>query len=303
VYFALGALALLALILLITGVVMSNDYHRFLANCALTQTCSSGQGQLYSGDGAIFDLVNFMVVAPLLFGLFWGAPLVSKEFEDGTHNLIWTQGVTRKRWFTSQVLWCLCFAAIWNAVISFLILWWRIPENALGSRFDAFDQQGIVPIAYALFAVSLGIAVGSLFKRVLPSIATTLGVFVALRVAIGVYLRPHYIAPLVTSGTLRLNGGTPRGAWLISQELVRANGSVIQHGLTPGDLPAACRVGASLDKGSIVRCLASHGFRNAFTYQPAERFWPFQGIESGIFLVLAVGLVSLAYWSVLSRDA
>ncbi len=28
------------------------------------------------------------MVVPLLFGLFWGAPLVAKELEDGTHNLV-----------------------------------------------------------------------------------------------------------------------------------------------------------------------------------------------------------------------
>ena len=57
-----------------------------------------------SGDGAIFDVVNLTMVVPLLFGLFWGAPLVAKEFEDGTHNLAWTQGVTRRHWLRTNVL-------------------------------------------------------------------------------------------------------------------------------------------------------------------------------------------------------
>ncbi len=57
------------------------------------ESCGAS-GQLFSGDGAIIDLVNFTIVIPLLFGLFWGAPLLAKEFEDGTHNLAWTQGVT-----------------------------------------------------------------------------------------------------------------------------------------------------------------------------------------------------------------
>ena len=144
-YFATSALAAFALILAITGVVMANDYHRFLATCALTHSCSDGQGELFSGDGAIFDIVNLTIVVPLLFGLFWGAPLVSKELEDGTHNLMWTQGVTRRRWLSTNVAWCLGAAAIWGAAISILVLWWRVPENALGSRFDAFDQVGNRP--------------------------------------------------------------------------------------------------------------------------------------------------------------
>jgi hypothetical protein len=303
-FFATGALAAFAIILLITGLVMANDYHRFLADCALTQSCSAGQGELFSGDGAIFDIVNLTIVVPLLFGLFWGAPLVAKEFEDGTHNLIWTQGVTRKRWLSTNVTWCLGAAAMWGAVMSLLVLWWRVPENALGSRFDAFDQQGIAPIAYSLFAVALGIAVGSFVKRVLPSIATTLGVFVLLRAAVGIYLRPHYWAPVVKTASLKGPGSNPpAGSWLISQGLVGPGGHVVGRGLTPNDLPAACRAGASVDKGGIVSCLTSHGFSHAYTFQPAGRFWTFQGIESGIFLALAFGLIALSYWRVLGRDA
>jgi hypothetical protein len=179
-----------------------------------------------------------------------------------------------------------------------------VPENALGSRFDAFDQQGIVPIAYSLFAVALGIAVGSFFKRVLPSIATTLGAFVIVRAVVAIYLRPHYMAPLIKTASL---GGhrsnMPAGSWVISQAVVSPHGQALAHGLTPNDLPAACQVGASVDKGSIVSCLTSHGFLNAITFQPANRFWLFQGVESAIFLVLAAAFIALSYWRVLRRDA
>jgi hypothetical protein len=302
--FASGALAAFVVVLLVTGTVMADDYHQFLATCALTQSCTGGQGQLFSGDGAIFDIVNLTVVAPLLFGLFWGAPLVSKELEDGTHNLVWTQGVTRRHWLDTNVAWCLAAAAVWGAVISLSVLWWRGPENALGSRFDAFDQQGFTPIAYAVFAVALGIAVGSLFRRVLPAIATTLAAFALVRVAVGVYLRPHYMTPVVTTSSLSGPGSTPpAGSWLISQGLVGPHGHLVPGGLVPDDLPAACRAGLSVDKGGLVSCLSSHGFSNAFTIQPAGRFWEFQGIESALFLVLAGGLLALAYWRVLSRDA
>ncbi len=239
-YFAAGALAVFVVILLITGLVMANDYHQFLATCALTQSCANGQGQLFSGDGAIFDIVNLSIVVPLLFGLFWGAPLVAKELEDGTHNLMWTQGVTRRRWLSSNIVWCLSAATIWGAVVSLAVLWWRIPENALGSRFDAFDQQGITPIAYSLFAVALGIAVGSFFRRVLPAIATTLGGFVLLRAAVGIYLRPHYLTPLVKTATISGPGSNPPpGSWLISQGLVGPGGHVaLGRGSSPSEIPA-----------------------------------------------------------------
>lgn len=219
VYLATGALGAFALVMVITGVVMANDYHHYLATSALTQTCGQSQGQLYSGDGAIFDIVNLTIVVPLLFGLFWGAPLIAKELEDGTQNLVWTQGVTRRHWFSTNVSWCLGAAIVWGGAISMLVLWWRGPENALGTRFDAFDMQGIAPIAYAVFAVALGICVGSFFKRVLPAIATTLGVFALIRVAVGVYVRPHYLSALTTSVSLTgANANPPAGSWVISRD-------------------------------------------------------------------------------------
>jgi hypothetical protein len=196
VNFAAAGLGVLAVLLVVTGLTMANDYHVFLRTCAATQSCADGQGQLFSGDGAIMDVVNLTVAVPLLLGLFWGAPLIAKDLEDGTHNLAWTQGVTRRHWLRTNVVWVLLAAALWGAVIAALVSWWRGPENALGTRFDAFDVQGFVPVAYALFAVALGLGVGSLFRRVLPAIATTLGIFVALRVAIGVYVRPHFMTPL-----------------------------------------------------------------------------------------------------------
>jgi hypothetical protein len=49
--------------------------------------------------------------------------------------------------------------------------------------------------------------------------------------------------------------------------------------------------------------MTAHGFHVLITYQPAGRFWAFQGIEAGIFLVLAAALIAVAFRLVLARDA
>ena len=229
---------------------------------------------------------------------------MAKELEDGTHNLVWTQGVTRRHWLTTNVLWCLTAAVVWGAVISVLVLWWRGPGERVGLPIRRLRPAGIAPIAYALFAVALGIAVGSFFKRVLPAIATTLGVFVLVRVAVGVYLRPHYLAPLMKVASLSGPGSSPpAGSWLISQGLVGPQSHVLKGGLALQTYPPACRAVVASGKGNLVPCLSSHGFSTAFVYQPASRFWELQGLESGLFLVLAAGLIALSYWRVLGRDA
>jgi hypothetical protein len=243
------------------------------------------------------------MVVPLLFGLFWGAPLVAKEIEDGTHNLVWTQGVTRRHWLRTNVSWILLAAAAWGASIAVLVSWWRSPENALGSRFDAFDVQGVVPVAYAVFAVALGIAVGSLVRRVLPAIAVTLGVFVAVRVAVGVYLRPHLLTPLTQTFALGGPSGPPPGSWEISSGLLGPGGISLGRGITPSELPAACVPSGFGEKSLLLPCLVAHGFRRVVTFQPAGRFWAIQGLETAIFVAAAAALVGVAFWSVLTRDA
>jgi hypothetical protein len=53
--------------------------------------------------------------------------------------------------------------------------------------------------------------------------------------------------------------------------------------------------------GDFSTCLQEHGLRLVNLYQPADRFWLFQGIESAIFLALALALLGLAIWWVTSR--
>ena len=67
-----------------------------------------------------------------------------------------------------------------------------------------------------MFAVALGIAVGAVFRRLLPAMATTFAVFVSLRFVIAEYVRPHDMTPV--SKLIPLLGfsagtGVPAGAW------------------------------------------------------------------------------------------
>jgi ABC-type transport system involved in multi-copper enzyme maturation permease subunit len=46
-------------------------------------------------DGDLQSFVKILLLAaPALIGMFWGAPLIAREFETGTFRLAWTQDVT-----------------------------------------------------------------------------------------------------------------------------------------------------------------------------------------------------------------
>ena len=151
----------------------------------------------FSGRFQSLGLVSLLLLfLPALVGLFWGAPLVARELEHGTHRLVWTQGVTRLRWATVKLGLVGAGVALVAAAYTLLVGWWIAPLNdATGYRFTwlFFDQQGPVLVGYALFALALGVLAGTLTGKVLPAMAVTLGGFLATRVAVALLLRPRFL--------------------------------------------------------------------------------------------------------------
>ena len=121
-----------------------------------------------------------------------------------------------------------------------------------------------------------------------------------LRFLIAEYGRPHYLtaaSTLLPLGTA--NDGVPPGSWVLSSVVIGAGGQ--RYGsFTFQDIPTACRGQGPKPSPS---CMTAHGCRVLTTYQPAGRFWAFQGIETGIFLVLAAALIAVTFRLVLARDA
>jgi hypothetical protein len=263
--------------------------------------------------------VGFLVIstlgAPVLVGLFWGAPLVAAESEAGTTHFAWMQSVTRKRWLAVKVGWMLLAAVVWGGVISALVTWWSGPDNA--QQLDAFktgrfDILGIVPVAYSLFALALGIAAGALVRRVLPAMAVTLGGFVAVRAVIALWLRAHYLSPVTVYYGVTKSFTPPGSYWSLASGVLFPNGQPVDqntngnvlNGVPVTYLPASCNQttrGTFIPPPSCTQALAH--FRGYLTYQPAGRFWTFQGIETGIFLVLAAALIAVTAVTLLRRDA
>jgi hypothetical protein len=44
------------------------------------------------------------------------------------------------------------------------------------------------------------------------------------------------------------------------------------------------------------QCVTRHGFQDKYMYQPADRFWLFQAIESGIYILMSIILLTLTFW-------
>jgi hypothetical protein len=199
-----AALAALAAMLALTGPGLADDYATGIAACtSQSGGCSSFVDRFFQDhQDAFLAAAAVVLVLPALIGLFWGAPLLTRELEAGTHRLVWNQTITRTRWLAVK-LGLIGLAAVTAAGLgSLAVTWWSSPiDKAAAPNFPKmapllFAARGIVPIAYAAFAFALGVTVGMLVRRTLPAMAITLAVFVAVQLAMPLLVRPHLLPPM-----------------------------------------------------------------------------------------------------------
>lgn len=307
-------LAAFAAVIVADGVQLASHWHSILVACAGSRACLQQQAPLV--NGVVSDLPYISLIVPIALGMLWGAPLVAHEIESRTTDFAWSQTITRTRWLAVKIGWLLLAAVACGGVIGVLTTWWSGPANAMtGGAFapGQFDTQGIVPIGYAVFAMALGIAAGTVARRTLPAIAVVFGGFIGVRLVISNFLRPHYLPAVTTYSAVGATITPPGQPWILAQGAVGPTGVTVASGwgeLFPA-IPASCQAllptapgngkGASLS--ATFTCMQAHGWRGFVTYQPSGRYWPFQGIETGIYLLLAAALIALTFALVRRRDA
>jgi hypothetical protein len=167
-----------------------------------------------------------------------------------------------------------------------------------------FGPRGIAFAAWTLAAFAIGALAGMLIRRVVPAIAATLAAWAGLALAAGLYLRQHYLAPLITH-----NPNVPGSAWVLSQWYTGRNGKPLSQAaisqVLRGYHPTSQQIGPNTFHSTVdpVGYLTQHGYTYWMSYQPASRFWPFQWIEGGGLLALSLLLLAATVWLVRRRAA
>ncbi|NUR69315.1 MAG: ABC transporter permease [Hamadaea sp.] len=291
-------------------------------NCPALVTFVHSNSPLSTAIGLV------VLVVPALVGAFWGAPLVAREFEAGTHKLVWTQSVSRTRWLAVKLAVAGTAAVVLTGLVSVLVTWWAEPlDEAAAAVYATFDQRDVVPMAYALFAFTAGMTLGLVTRRTLPAMAMALGGLLAVRIVVTQWVRPLIAAPEQTTFALdpdhtgygsggNILLGIPKAAlqppppdlpdaWIRSTAIVDGAG----RPLTDDVLHAAC---PGLDQGGgggpagpvpadvaqrMHDCVAKIGetYHQAVSYQPGDRYWMFQWWELGVFAALSVLLCAYAF--------
>ena len=126
--------------------------------------------------------------------------------------------------------------------------------------------------AYILCAFGFAVLAGLLLRRSIPAMVAAFIPWLAIRLAVEFVLRPHFLAPLTHHGRTCTHGCG-------SGHQLRAAGHRPHRRLV----------------------LSVNG--NVVTYQPADRFWPFQFIEAGLFVALTAAALGATIWLLHRRAA
>jgi hypothetical protein len=284
--------------------------------CDQLQTSFSGM-DLFLANGYALQAV------PALIGAFVGAPVLARELETGTFRYAWTQGFGRWRWTLAKLVSLAVVVTAAAGALTVLSSWYYQPYLATGNAAlflpeepplaDLFALHGVAFAAWTLAAFAIGALAGMLMRRVVPAIAATLAAYIGLSFAAGLYLRHHYLTPLLARNLFN----PPASAWIISSWWTRGGTAlsqsamnhrmlsmfyklmpVVHRSAAQGSSVKAQKMQTNLD---ILHYLVQHGYTQWTSYQPASRFWPFQWIEGGWLLALSVLLIAATIWLVRRR--
>jgi ABC-2 family transporter protein len=321
-WITVAVLAALGAVLLLTSFSIADAYEDAnLAGCG--NDCAAaienflfdvGRGNVATVYGLAATLA---LVVPAVIGVFWGAPLIAREVETGTHRLAWNQSVTRTRWLATKLAVVGGAAAATAGLLSWAVTAWASRLDAANAdriQPDVYGARGIVPVGYALFAFMLGVTAGMLIRRTVAAMAATLGVYVAATVAMTIWLRERLVpvsqsaepfdmssleGMMINPDTreMEIVGGDPPGVWLLSNQTITPNGEVFNG---PYD-PAVC--GPDATQQTCNEWVDSLGLRQDLVYHGDNHFWPLQWTETGILVGVAVLLAGFCFWWVRRRLA
>jgi ABC-type transport system involved in multi-copper enzyme maturation permease subunit len=285
----------------------------------LDNECNKLTSQTTAGPNSADFFEGLLLVVPVLLSIVLAAPLVAEEYRHRTHRVLWTQSVSRARWFAVSFgsILVICLALL---IPFFALSGWH--ERLFSSKFLGsiapwqFQVSGFVPVAIVIFAAALAVLLGVLIRFSLPAMmgAATLVSFAPWGAEV---LRFRVFAPVTTAITSPFLGLTVNENVISDPQLPRAlqgayllNSGWLPHNLTAlsslsgvPQFPSSCFYDVYSDgvvqqpsHAQTLQCIASGGWHFVLVNEPANRFWTMQIAESALFIALAALCIGLSLW-------
>lgn len=254
-------------------------------------------------------LLIWAIAPPALVGLFWGAPVLAREYERGTNRLAWTQSVTRRGWLGVKLVGLGAAVTAAGLVFGLVMSTWAdgfadLRLAAPLANQDLFVATGVVPAAWWLFTFMVGVAAGAVTRKLLPAMAVTLAVFFVAYVGMFAsqarldYATPARLvvaAPEMHGEQLSINTEPGAEAQLPAGALMVHSGWLDRNGV---ELTADTKWNCASTSADYLKCMRDNGFRWFADYHPADRYWRFQWTEAGLLAVATLALGALAWYRV-----
>lgn len=180
-----------------------------LAGAPMDEVCPSWATPCYDGGtwwwerGQLLPgLTLALLVLPPLSGVVLAATGVARDAERGTDLLLRTQGVTVTRWWVARLLLVVApTAALFAGLGAVARSTAEIAFVGMVPSFPTwgFTTSGTVLAGYFVLAYGLATAAGVWTRGVAAAVVLGLVGYGALLLVVEMWLRPHYLPPVVTT--------------------------------------------------------------------------------------------------------
>ncbi|MFD9287601.1 transporter [Streptomyces sp. NPDC060030] len=250
----------------------------------------SGTGvRLLLDSEALKYLGMLNIGLPAIVGMLWGAPLLGRDLEQGTHRTVLTQGVSRGQWLASRLGLAAGTTLVLSGFLAGVFAWWWQPAanqsyGVFWYETAALNGSGPRVVAAALFGLAVGTLLGLLVRRVLPAMTLALLVNGAVILALEAAHRVRFLVP---PHTYTSAGSSPKPAmgdkWSAGHYgLITASGR--REDVANCPYPSSTQLG---------ECMDSHGYVARFyEANPAGDYWTFQWTDTLVLGVLTIILTT-----------
>lgn len=279
--------------------------------------------ELWRSGGFSYDFWYSQITAgaigtPLVLGVFLGAVIFPREFEQGTHVYALAQSVSRARWWAIKVT-VVGVPLVVGLLALGLVKEWLDASSMYTAYHSmdttAFATRSVIPAAFGLLVFAFAVAVGIFTRRTVVALVLSLvigfGVMIALLSPLRAHLVPadRYTNPVVEQYTGTYLSTDPNFG--DRDALFTGSGYLDKDGHDVGYRPASqCTTvayewdPALSDQENSDRsqqawndCLTDHGAVSLYNdWVPGAMLWPMRLIVTGIFLALSVLLLAAGAW-------
>lgn len=324
---AVGLMAALAVALVLFRIHLVGTFRSLGCSVTDMNSCASLGSAVWTEFSSLESqwrlMHGVMIAAPIVLGVFLGAPVFSHEFSRGTHVLALTQSVRRTGWWATKLT--VVAAPLLGGLVGLgYLTQWMDHSNWLthrgGLAEGTFQVQSVMPATFGLLAFSIAATAGIVLRSTVGSLVAALFAASAIVLVIAFPLRPHLVptARAVTpiaqvqvmgSGAAAESDTGPNGpnALFLDSGLLDAQGRALSFRAAPVcDVPppADSADGQGLSNESIeafneaiAQCRKDQGIVSQYVdYIPGSMLWPLRGVVAAICVILAALFLGLGAW-------